>query len=714
MPSGASLRCAEEAADAFVMGRTLDRGRTIGAPALLEAVPECVLVVGSDGRIERANRRTMQLTGFGSLEGRPLETLIPGGFERVVAEQPLEALCRRADGSEVPVEVKAGWLDEPERLLVVTLHDVTALRAGIEATIRTEGKFRAVVEQISAITYTWSWRDGDYVVVYASPQIEDILGYTPEEWAAAPTAWYDWVHPEDRAAVIEENKRCEQTAEAFAMQYRMTRKDGGTIWVEDSWVVVEDEHAAGRAFQGVVFDITERKLAEREIAFLAHHDKLTGLPNRAFFEETLELAISRARRHGHGIAVLDLDLDNFKLVNDSLGHRAGDQLLVQLAERLRETTRDTDLVARQGGDEFLMLLSDLEGGPALHDESDGARIVAESVARRIQRTLQEPFVLDGTAIRASGSIGVALFPQDGVDPETLLRNADTAMYEAKRFTRGGHVLYAAGGEAPLEKLSLSTKLRHAVEEQQWLLHYQPIVDLEDGRMMGVEALIRWQEADGTMVPPGDFIPLAEELGLIEQIGDWVIGEMARQQRLWRDLGLDVEMSFNLSPRQLWSDRLAERLLSRLRIAGADPRTIVVEVTESTAMADPDRTQRVLEELRGSGLAIALDDFGTGYSSLSRLKEMPVDILKIDRAFVRDVDTDPGLAGMVRAMIELAQSLNMVPLAEGVETAGEYEFLRASGMRLAQGFFFARPSPAEAIPALAAREDGLAAGAAQAG
>jgi diguanylate cyclase (GGDEF)-like protein/PAS domain S-box-containing protein len=648
----------------------------------------------------------MQLTGFGSLEGRPLDALIPGGVERVLAEQPLEALCRRADGSDVPVEVKAGRLEGPDRLLVVTLHDVTALRAGIEATIRTEGKFRAVVEQISAITYTWSWRDGEYFVVYSSPQIEDILGYTPEEWAADPTAWYAWVHPEDRAAVIEENKRCEQTAEAFAMQYRMIRKDGSTVWVEDSWVVVEDEHATGRAFQGVVFDITERKLAEREIAFLAHHDKLTGLPNRAFFEETLELAISRARRHGHGIAVLYLDLDAFKLVNDSLGHRAGDQLLVQLSERLQASTRDTDLVARQSGDEFLMLLSDLESGPALHDESEGARIVAESVARRVHRTLQEPFELEGTAIRVSGSIGISLFPRDGVDPETLLRNADTAMYEAKRHARGGYLLYAAGEEAPLEKLALSTRLRHAVEEQQWILHYQPIVDLTDGRMMGVEALVRWHEPDGTMVPPGDFIPLAEELGLIEQIGDWVIGETARQQRQWRDAGLELELSFNLSPRQLWSERLAERLLARLRIAGTDPRTIVVEVTESAAMADPDRTQRVLEDLRASGLAIALDDFGTGYSSLSRLKDMPVDVLKIDRAFVRDVDTDPELAGMVRAMIELAESLRMVPLAEGVETAGELEFLRANGVRLAQGFFLARPSPAEEIVRLAAREDGF--------
>jgi diguanylate cyclase (GGDEF)-like protein/PAS domain S-box-containing protein len=422
--------------------------------ALLEAAPSCLLVVGVDGRIEFANRRALNLTGFAreALEGRSLETLVPGGLDRLEEHRPRQIVCRRADGTEVPVEVQLGRLEAPERVFVATLSDITELQAGIQATVKAEARFRALVEQISAITYTWGWHDGEYLVLYTSPQIERILGYTPQEWIADPRAWYEWVHPDDRAAVIEENKRCEQTSEAYSMQYRMLRRDGRIIWVEDSWVVVEDEHDERRVFQGVVFDITERKLAEQEIAFLAHHDRLTGLPNRGFFEETLEMAISRARRHQLGVGILFIDLDNFKHVNDTLGHHAGDELLRRLADRLRACTRDTDLVARQGGDEFLMLLSDLEVGRSTSAEV--SRIVVEAVARRIEQELQEPFVLGESSLRVSGSIGISLFPQDGADAESLLRGADAAMYRAKRDARGRHVLYASGGDPPIESVSL--------------------------------------------------------------------------------------------------------------------------------------------------------------------------------------------------------------------------------------------------------------------
>jgi diguanylate cyclase (GGDEF)-like protein len=399
--------------------------------------------------------------------------------------------------------------------------------------------------------------------------------------------------------------------------------------------------------------------------------------------------------------VLFVGVDNFKLVNESLGHRAGDELLVQLAERLRACIRDTDLVARQGGDEFLVLLSDLDGDGVLGAERETNVAVSEAVAHRIEQALQEPFELAGTAVRVSVSTGICLYPQDGLTTESLLQSADAALNQAKRHAPGSHVYYAATEHRPMEKLALSTRLRHAVEEERWILHYQPILELPERRIVGVEALVRWQEPDGTMVPPGQFIPLAEELGLIEAIGDWVIGEMARQHRAWADAGLDLEMSFNLSPRQLWSDRLAERLLGGLREADVDPRRVVVEITESAAMTDADRTHRILAELHDAGLRLAIDDFGTGYSSLSRLRTMPVDVLKIDQQFIRGVHEDATLAGMVRAMVELTNSLGMTALAEGVETAGEDTFLRSTGCRLAQGFYFARPVPAAEIPALVA-------------
>jgi diguanylate cyclase (GGDEF)-like protein/PAS domain S-box-containing protein len=680
----------------------------IDAWSLLEATPVCVVVAAPDGRIVLANRAAEELTGFAraDLQGTALEDLVPDVAEACARSGPFEAVCRRADGRSVPVEVDRRTTPGSEPLLVITLRDASEAQAGREARLEAEKKFRALVEQISAITYTWTWRDDRYFVVYSSPQIETILGYTPDEWIADPTAWYDWVHPDDRQMVIAENKRCELTAEAFVLQYRMIRKDGESIWVEDSWVVVEDEHDGQRVFQGVVFDITERKLAEEEIAFLAYHDKLTGLPNRALFEEMLENALARARRHDAGVGVLFMDLDNFKLVNDSLGHHAGDELLRQLGERLRGCARETDLVARQGGDEFLMLLSDLERGSGVIPGTDATALVAEMVVERIREALLEPFELRGTRFYAAASIGVSLFPRDAHDAQTLLKNADAAMYQSKKLEPGGFLLYSTSDQDSTERLSLSSRLRRAVMEKNWVLHYQPIVDMGTGAVESVEALVRWRQPNGGLVSPGEFIPIAEEMGLIEAIGDWVLEELARQHAAWREKGLSIGIGYNLSPRQMWSSHVTEKIHGRLAMYDVDPHHITIEITESSAMADPDRTHRILSELRAWGFRIAIDDFGTGYSSLARLKNLPVDVLKIDRAFISHVDYDREQAGMVRAMIQLAQSLDMIPLAEGIETDGEFVFLRANGCRLAQGFRFAHPVAADQIPGLVGRDGGL--------
>ena len=395
----------------------------------------------------------------------------------------------------------------------------------------------------------------------------------------------------------------------------------------------------------MIFDITQRKLAEEEIAFLAYHDKLTGLPNRALFEEMLESALARARRFDLGVGVLFLDLDNFKLVNDSLGHHAGDQLLIQLAERLRDCTRETDLVARLSGDEFLLLLADLErGAGALAGAPDAGLLIAESVAARVREALEQPFDLGGSEFFVSASIGISLYPQDASDAESLLRNADAAMYRSKEFERGGYVVYASSDDDPAHRLSFSTRLRQAVADRNWVLHYQPIIDLGDGTVDSVEALVRWQQPNGGLVAPGEFIPLAEEMGLIQAIGDWVLEELARQHAEWREQGVRVAIGYNLSPRQMWTAHLAEKLLAKLAMYDVEPEHVTIEITESTAMADPDRTQRLLTELHAWGFTLAIDDFGTGYSSLARLKHMPVDILKIDQAFVRHVEYDRDLAG----------------------------------------------------------------------
>jgi len=676
--------------------------------SLLEATPECLVVAAGNGQIVFANHRVEQLTGFTPTElvGRPVELLIASELLEQEPGTTVESVCRRADGGEVPVEVHLGTIEGPERFLVVTLRDASEIRAGREARYEAEAKYRALVEQIPAVVYL-DPVDEDSDSIYVSPQVVQLLGVSQEEWLTDPYCWRRHVHPDDVDRVWDEYLEAYNDHTTLNHEYRMLHEDGTVRWVLEQAYPITDEDGRPWLIQGVIFDITERKAIEEQVAFMAYHDKLTDLPNRTLFEEMLEVSLARARRHDLGVAVLFLDLDNFKLVNDSLGHHAGDLLLQQLADRLRVCTRETDLVARQGGDEFLLLLSDLERGVRGPDaDADGAMLTAESIASRVRHAMAAPFDLDGTEFYASASIGISLFPQDALDASTLMKNADSAMYRSKKVEPGGYVVYATGGEDPLKKLSYGTQLRRAVELQDWVLHYQPLVDLSDCRMIGVEALIRWQQPNGGITPPGEFIPLAEELGLIEAIGDWVIEEMAWQQHAWAADGLDLEMSFNLSPRQLWSARLAEKVVGKLASADVDPRRVVVEITESTAMADPDRTQKILNELHAFGLTLAIDDFGTGYSSLARLKHMPVDILKIDQTFIRDVDKDVGLAGMVRAMIQLAQSLNMTPLAEGIETFGEYQFLRANGCRLAQGFHFSRPVPAAQIPALAAREGGL--------
>ncbi len=653
---------------------------------LFEAFPEASFVVG-EGRIEWVNERLVQLLGHDPT-GSDVVATIPDWREGLDAEVPFEASLLCPGGGCLPVELRTRALGGGRT--IVAVRDARELLAGREAQAalaEAESRYRSLVEQIPAVVYA----DNGDVTQYVNPQIEEILGVTPEAYQADSDMWLRMVHPDDRMRVQAQSEAFIAGSGGDLDDYRMVRPDGRVVWIRDRAYAHRDADGRATFEHGILFDVTELKEAEARIAHLAYHDGLTALANRQLFEETLVLAVERAKRDRTAVAVVFLDLDNFKLVNDSLGHHAGDLLLSELADRLRTCTRETDLVARQGGDEFLMLLADL--APA---EAEAA---AKRVADRAVEVLMHPFGLQGTEFHARGSIGISLYPRDALDAETLLKNADIAMYRAKRIEPGGHVFFASEADDAMVRLSFEQRLRKAVEAQDWVLHYQPVVDLADRRVVGAEALIRWKDGHG-IVPPGEFIPVAEELGLIEAIGDWVLDQVAHQQRAWRDGGLELEVSFNLSPRQLWTPRLAERLLVKLRDAGVDPSTVQAEITESTAMADPDRTQRTLRELHSWGLRLALDDFGTGYSSLSRLKHMPVDVLKIDQEFIRHVDRDVRLAGMVRAMIQVAQSLDMVPLAEGIESESEYVFLRSNGCRLAQGFWFAHPMPADQLEAMA--------------
>jgi diguanylate cyclase (GGDEF)-like protein/PAS domain S-box-containing protein len=556
-----------------------------------------------------------------------------------------------------------------------------------------EHVYAGVIENIPAITYVDEVNENS-TTIFISPQVEKVLGYSPAEWLADRDLWPKLLHPDDRSRAIAANTRHNQTGEPFSLEYRMIAKDGSVVWVRDEAVQVRGGRDEPVYSNGVMVDITDRKRAEEQLAFLAYHDELTGLPSRTMFEELLELSMARARRYAGSVAVICLDLDDFSLVNDTLGHVNGDRLLRAVADRLRGATRETDLVARKGSDQFLLLIADLER--EAENEVDAAGR-AGSVAQRIHESLRHPFEIGGTEVYVSASMGISLFPQDAADATALVRNAEAAMYESKRSGHQGFVVSSGSGDRA-ERLAFTTKLRKAVESERWTLHYQPIVELATGATVGVEALIRWTQHDGSLVQPNDFIPLAEELGLIETIGDWVVEELVRQATAWRAEGLELEIGFNLSPRQFWQPDLSERILSRIRRGSLDPNRIMVEITESSAMMDPGRAHQILWDLHNGGLRLAIDDFGTGYSSLSRLREVPVQLLKIDRSFVKDVHLDKQAASITTAFIQLARGLGMGTLAEGIETQGELDFLLTHGCQLGQGFLFSHPVPGEEISA----------------
>lgn len=435
--------------------------------------------------------------------------------------------------------------------------------------------------------------------------------------------------------------------------------------------------------------------AERERGLeLTFRDPLTGLANRALLEEHMTLALARARRSQTAVALLHIDVDAFRLVNDSLGYRVGNLVLADLAGRLQQAIRTTDLLARSGADEYLLLLADVE--------ADAVEGVAVQAARRVSDALLESFDADGAEFSLECSVGISLSPRDARDGPELLEHAEAAMYRAKLVARGGWAVWEPTKVADRRgRLEGTTRLRRALVRQEFVLHYQPIFDIPRRQLIGVEALMRWHDPERGMIPPGDFIPLAEETGLIEPMGDWVVGAVCEQQVEWASRGLTPQISFNVSPRQLRRLDFSDRVAEHLRRTGADPARLTVELTESATMEDPAESETILRALHAQGLRLALDDFGSGYSSLSRLREMPVGTLKIDRAFMREVPENLEAAAIVTAILRLSRALGRVAVAEGVETEAQHRFLADEGCPLAQGFLLARPLPAQGVEALLA-------------
>ncbi len=437
--------------------------------------------------------------------------------------------------------------------------------------------------------------------------------------------------------------------------------------------------------------ILANQRAEQQIKHLAYHDTLTGLPNRMLFHDRLQQALNQAVREGHIMGVMFLDLDRFKIINDTLGHDVGDELLKAVSQRLVNCIRQGDTVVRLGGDEFTIIL------PVIAKAEDAAL-----VAQKILTTLAEPFPLNHQELHITSSIGISLYPDDGTNTQTLIKNADIAMYRAKDLGKNNCQFYTADmNSRAMESITLENALRHALERDELLLHYQPQIDIRSGRIVGVEALVRWQHPEFGLVPPARFIPLAEETDLIIPIGEWVLRTACEQGRRWREQGLPVwRMGVNLSARQFRHKNLLEPIFRILRESGFDPHHLELEITESLLMQGADKTIGILEELDKAGIRLSLDDFGTGYSSLSYLKRFPIDTVKIDRSFVRDIHTDPNDAAITSAIIAMAHSLKLSVIAEGVETQEQLAFLRERECDEYQGYLFSKPLVAEEVERLA--------------
>jgi diguanylate cyclase (GGDEF)-like protein len=427
------------------------------------------------------------------------------------------------------------------------------------------------------------------------------------------------------------------------------------------------------------------ELATVEIEHLAYHDAMTGLPNRPLFIDRLIVALAQAARGNHRLAVFFLDLDRFKDINDSLGHSTGDQMLKEVAERIRRCVRDGDTVARFGGDEFTLMI------PRIENVEDAAKI-----AQKIIETLKIPFFINERELFVTTSIGISLFPNDGADPETLVRNADTAMYRAKDQGRDNYQLYAPAMNArALERLALENMLRKALSQKELVLYYQPLVAVDTRSIIGLEALIRWRHPELGLLSPAHFISVAEVSGLIIPIGEWVLRTACRQIKAWhRKLDHRISVSVNLSARQFQQPDLVEQIRRAIEESGIDPSCLELEITESNAMQNADNTIYTLRDLKALGVSIAMDDFGTGYSSLNYLKRFPIDTLKLDQTFVRDVTTDPSDAAIVSAVIAMAHSLDLTVIAEGVETEEQFAFLQAQQCDRVQGYLYSAPLSAE--------------------
>ena len=674
--------------------------------AILENAGALVVVLDREGRIRRFNRACEDLTGyaFAEVDGRCVwDFLLPPEERDAVHQEAFHALVRNPkalrssytnhwvarDGTPRLIEWSNSVLldGQGEMEFMVSIGVDVTEKQQAEAALKESS---ARLKEAQRIAQVGSW---EYDVVSNRLSWSDetfrLFEIDRERFDASYEAFMDKVHPEDRERVSQAYLDSLTNHEPYEISHRICMADGRIKWVNERCEMHFDAQGKAVRSTGTVQDITERMQAEAQISQLAYHDTLTGLNNRFSLLSQLEQALAMAHREQRALAVVFLDLDRFKNINDTLGHAMGDALLRDVACRLRDSVRESDIVARLGGDEFVVALTEVD------DATSAARL-----ADKILQTLARPYRIGEETLHSTASIGVAFYPNDGQDAEALMKNADTAMYHAKSLGRNNVQFFTAEmNQAAIKRLTMDHDLRVAVETRQLELHYQPQFDSLSGRIVGVEALLRWPHPRMGMVSPAEFIPIAEETGLILSLGEWVLDEACRQLRAWRDAGAsNITMAVNLSAHQLHSSVLLTHVAGALEKHGLKGADLELEITESVAMHDPDSSISQLKALRNLGVRLSIDDFGTGYSSLSYLKLLPIHTLKLDQSFVRDIETDSNDVAICTATIALAHSLGLAVIAEGVETEAQRHLLASHHCDFMQGYLFSKPLPAG--PALA--------------
>lgn len=574
--------------------------------------------------------------------------------------------------------IRAAQTGRPTRIVGLDL-DVTERRTTQEALVQSEARLALALDSGNDGLWDWDFTTGH---VWYSDRWHTMLGYAPGEIEPHIRSWEHLTHPDDLPQAQSLLKdHLEGRSDSYVCEHRMRTKAGAYMWtLARGRVVAWNEQRAPLRIVGTYIEITERKAAEERIAYMARHDALTGLPNRTVFREVLEQRLAEVRRGRGQAALLCLDLDRFKTVNDTLGHPAGDDLLCQIAARLKATIRDSDVVARLGGDEFAIIVPHLD-----HPHQ------ASKLAQRLIDAVGQPLDLGGHLVTVGMSVGIALAPMNGDISETLFKNADLALYRAKASARNTYCFYEAGMDALVEsRMQLEFEMREAVLCDSFALHFQPVLRLDDHKIVGFEALMRWSHPTRGMIAPDAFIPLAEETGLIVPLGSWALHEACREATSWPE---DYTVAVNVSAVQFQQSGLEQTVLSALEASGLAPHRLVLEITESVLVQDAEAVVACLHRLKGFGVHIALDDFGTGYSSLSYLRRFPFDKIKIDRSFVREI-SDPGAAAIVRAVVGIATQLGATVTAEGVETTEHLEQVRLEGCMEVQGYLVSRPLPAD--------------------